>query len=138
MKALQNMNNTERAFAVLSLFPTELKGLARFIRLETEHFREKEQAIRQAWPKQCIATADFWYMLVKSAEDMLDNFGQTVVRNPRIFADQFFYAHNSVFAIHCMVQYATSEDATPLFRTAVELYFGEEEIKTIEFKKREV
>jgi len=133
MKALREMNNTQRAYEIARLFPQDLKALTLFIKSEIAHFREKEEATRQAWPEQCSATADYWFDLIQSAEDIIAKFSVTLFRNPRVFADQFFYAHNAVFAIHCLVRYASSGKAPYLLRTAITLYFGEEEIVTIDF-----
>jgi hypothetical protein len=137
MKSLNTLNNTERAYQMASLFPEELKALTEFIKAEIAHFREQEEPIRKAWAKESIATADYWYMLIQNAEEILRNFNSQLYRNPRVFADQFFYSHNSVFAIHCLVRYAGLDDAPYQMRLAIELFFGEKEVKTMEFKTKE-
>lgn len=135
MKSLNEMNNTERAFAVARLFPDELGILTDFIKTEIAHLHEKEQDIRKAWPPNGIASADYWYTLVQNAEQTIEKFGIMLYRNPRIFADQFFYQDNSVFGIHCLIRFASSEAIPPMLRLAIELYFGEDEIVTIDFIK---
>lgn len=136
MKALTEMNNTERAFAVARLFPDELGTLTDFIKSEIAHLREKEQDIRKAWPKNCVATADYWFMLVKNAELTIEKFGILLYRNARIFADHFFYQDNSVFGIHCLIRFAGTEGIRPMLRLAIELYFGDDQVLTIDFKKK--
>lgn len=133
MKSLNEMNNTERAYQIARLFPEELQALTEFIKTEIAHFTEQEEPIRKAWAKESIATADYWYMLINNAEEILSNFNIQLYRNPRIFADQFFYSHNSVFAIHCLIRYAGSGNAPYQLRLAIELFFGEKEVKTMEF-----
>lgn len=137
MKSLNELNNTERAYLIARLLPDELKPLTEFFQAEIAHFRGQEETIRKAWAKECIATADYWYMLIRNAEEILPKFNVQLYRNPRVFADQFFYSHNSVFAIHCLVQYVGSGRATPAMRLAIDLFFGDHEVKTLEFKIRE-
>lgn len=137
MKSLNKLNNTERAYQMASLFPEELKALTEFIKAEIAHFREQEEPIRKAWAKESIATADYWYMLIQNSEEILRNFNIQLYRNPRVFADQFFYSHNSVFAIHCLVRHAGSVHASDQMILAIELFFGEKEVKTMEFKTKE-
>lgn len=137
MKSLNKLSNTERAYQLASLFPEELKELTEFIKAEIAHFREQEEPIRKAWAKESIATADYWYMLIENVEEILRNFNIQLYRNPRVFADQFFYSHNSVFAIHCLVRYAGSVHASDQMILAIELFFGEKEVKTMEFKTKE-
>ncbi|MDN4011510.1 hypothetical protein QX233_03445 [Chryseobacterium gambrini] len=137
MKSLQEMNNTERAFAVARLFPDQLGTLTDFIKTEIAHLREKEQDIRKAWPPNCILTADYWYSLVQNAEQTIEKFGVLLYRNPRIFADHFFYQDNSVFGIHCMIRFAGSQMIPTMLRLAIELYFGDDKVVTIDFRKNE-
>ncbi|AKK71294.1 hypothetical protein OK18_00360 [Chryseobacterium gallinarum] len=137
MKSLNELNNTERAYLMARLFPEELKSLTDFMQAEIQHFRERELPIRKAWSKECIATADYWYLLIRNAEEILQKFNVQLYRNPRVFADQFFYSHNSVFAIHCLVQYVGSGKATYFMRLAIDLFFGDHEVKTMEFKIKE-
>ncbi len=136
MKALTEMNNTERAFAVARLFPNHLGTLTDFIKTEIAHLREKEQYIRKARPPNCVASADYGYRLVENAEQTIEKFGVLLYRNPRIFADQFFYQDNSVFGIHCLIRLAGSQDLPPMLRLAIELYFGDDKVVTIDFKKK--
>ncbi|WP_288244863.1 hypothetical protein [uncultured Chryseobacterium sp.] len=136
MKALTEMNNTERAFAVARLFPDHLGTLTDFIKTEIAHLREKEQYIRKVWPPNCVASADYWYRLVENAEQTIEKFGVLLYRNPRIFADQFFYQENCVFGIHCLIRLAGSQDLPPMLRLAIELYFGDDKVVTIDFKKK--
>ncbi|EFK36051.1 MULTISPECIES: hypothetical protein [Chryseobacterium] len=137
MKSLQEMNNNERAFAVARLFPDQLGTLTNFIKTEIAHLREKEQDIRKAWPPNCIVTADYWYSLVQNAEQTIEKFGVLLYRNPRIFADHFFYQDNSVFGIHCMIRFAGSQVTPTMLRLAIELYFGDDKVVTIDFRKNE-
>ncbi|HAT92841.1 MAG TPA: hypothetical protein DCS36_10720 [Sphingobacterium sp.] len=137
MKSLQEMNNNERAFAVARLFPDQLGTLTNFIKTEIAHLREKEQDIRKAWPPNCIVTADYWYSLVQNAEQTIEKFGILLYRNPRIFADHFFYQDNSVFGIHCMIRFAGSQVTPTMLRLAIELYFGDDKVVTIDFRKNE-
>lgn len=136
MKALKEMNNTERAFAVARLFPDHLGIMTDFIKAEIAHLRDKEPDIRKAWPPNCVASADYWYSLVENAEQTIEKFGVLLYRNPRIFVDQFFFQDNSVFGIHCLIRLVGSQDLPPMLRLAIELYFGDDKVVTIDFKKK--
>ncbi len=135
MKALKEMNNTERAYQIARFLPDELKVFTEFIKIEIAHFREQEEPIRKAWAKNSIATADYWFRLIQNAEEILEEYNVQLYRNPRIFAMQFFYSHNSVFTIHCLIKYAGSGSASHRFRLATELFFGEEEVRTMELEE---
>lgn len=59
MKALKEMNNTERALVLAEMFPDELKQLTAFIESEIKFFREHENEIRKSWDVNFIATPDY-------------------------------------------------------------------------------
>ncbi len=137
MKALNEMNNTERAYILAKMFPEHLEELVKFIKSEIEHFKEKEEAVRKAWAKDFMATAGYWYMLVDNAEITVRRFNVSLHKSPRIFADQFFFSQNGVFAIHCLIRFAGSGLASYKMHLAIELLFGDEQVTTLEFKSKE-
>lgn len=71
MKALNEMNNVQKAYLVAKLFPDTLKQLIVFIQQETERFRERDEYMRSIWSDNTLITADFWYGLVDNTEQIL-------------------------------------------------------------------
>jgi hypothetical protein len=63
-------------------------------------------------------------------------FGVLPLPKPEDFADHFFYQQNSVFGIHCPDQMAGSQPLPPMLRLAIELYFGDDKVVTIDFQKK--
>ncbi|MGV6945870.1 hypothetical protein [Sphingobacterium kyonggiense] len=47
MKALEEMNNTERAYLLAKLFPATLKELTLFIQQEIEHFYKHKDYLQR-------------------------------------------------------------------------------------------
>lgn len=127
MKSLKEMNNTERAYLLASLFPDELDNITEFIKKEITVFREKETEYRKS-AKACIASTDYWYILITEVEKINRTYNVMLHRSPRVFADQYFYSHNSVFTIHCLMEYAKQDNVQLPVKMAIDLLFGDEPV----------
>lgn len=123
MKALEELNNTEKGRLLMQLFPSHLPALVAYILTTCTELREQEQQLRKEWNSRSIVTADYWYSLVGQAEQLIGNSRFTLERNPTVFADQFFYGHLAVFTIDCICSYAETVDTDDKFRKAIELLF---------------
>lgn len=134
MKALNEMNNTERAFVLAQMFPQHLEEFVTFIKSEIEHLREKEAHIRKGWLSTQI-TADHWYSVITAVEEVITAFNVNLYRSPRIFSDQLFHGQNSMFMIHCLIRFY-SKNSIHQINLAIELLFGDEIIVSMEFKTR--
>lgn len=103
MKALNEMNNVQKAYLVAKLFPDTLKQLIVFIQQETERFRERDEYMRSIWSDNTLITADFWYGLVDNTEQILKRYNVMLHRSPRVFSDQLFDGYNSIFITNCLI-----------------------------------
>lgn len=132
MKALKEMNDTEKAYLLASLFPETLKELLSFVQEEIEHHRKYEQQLSRAWPKSLL---EFWLEVVQSVEDVLKTFKFDLPRSPKLFSDQLFYGHNSVFLIHCLLRYLEKKDCPKKLTYAINLLFGEKTVFVLDVRQ---
>lgn len=128
MKALNEMNNVEKAYLFAKLFPHILKELTLFIQQESERFRTHESYMRSIWTDNTLITADFWYGLVADTEQIIKRFNVTFHRNPRVFSDQLFDGYKSMFIINCLIEYAEKKECDRKMKQAIHLLFGEQKI----------
>lgn len=68
-------------------------------------------------------------MLIRHAEEIIENFNVMLSRNPRVFAYQLFYSHNAVFTIHCLIRYKEQNPVRHIV-FAIDLLFGDNEAET--------
>jgi hypothetical protein len=123
MKALEELNSTEKGRLLMQLFPSHLTALVDYIGTTCKELREQEAQLRKEWNSRSIVTADYWFDLVGQAEKLIGDLHFTLERNPKVFADQFFYSHLAVFTIDCICSYAETVGTENRFRKAVELLF---------------
>lgn len=135
MKALDEMNNKERAYVLAQMFPKNLKEFISFIQREIEHFREKQEDIKKAWPTNSFITANYWYSLIDEVEKLIEDLNVQLYRNPKIFSEHLFWGHNSIFMTHCLIRFVECENPHRSLKLAIELLFGEKEVVSIEFTK---
>lgn len=134
MKALNEMNNVERAYLLAKLFPDTLKDLTLFIQEEIKHQRAHEEHLRRIWPKS-IMTVDFWFGLIDNVERIVTDLNVSLYRSPKIFSGHLFYMHNAIFSIHCLIRYVEIKDCSKQLKQAIHLIFGEEKVIEIEVHK---
>lgn len=135
MKALDKMNNVERAYLLAKLFPDTLKELTAFVQQETERFRTQEEYMRSIWADKTLITADFWFGLVSNTEQILKRYNVMLHRNMRVFSDQLFDGYNAIFLTNCLVEYAGREECDCKLKEAIHLLFGYEKMIAIEINK---
>jgi len=124
MKALNKMDNLDRGELLGRLFPEQLESIQNFIGKECEYFLQNETAFRQGWPKAGFFTAEFWYRLVEEASKEIERNQDKLWKRPRWFADHFFDGYNSLFAVHCLIEYAETKECDPQLKEAIHLIFG--------------
>ena len=112
MKALHKMDNLDKAGLLCKLFPEELENLQNAIEKQCGYFLENETAFREGWYQKGFFTAEFWYRLVQNAKNGI-NKNEPLWKRPHWFTDHFFDGHHSIFAIHCLVEYADEEQCNP-------------------------
>lgn len=128
MKALEEMNNVEKAYLLAKLFPHILKEISLFIQRETERFRENEVYMRSIWSDKTLITADFWYGLVQRTEQILMRNNVMLHKSARVFSDQLFDGYNSIFITNCMMEYTEKEACDHKLKHAIYLLFGEDKM----------
>ena len=130
MKALHKMDNLERAGLLCKMFPEELENIQNTIKKQCDYFLQNEIAFREGWYQNGFFTAEFWYRLVQNAQKGTDK-SEKLWKRPHWFIDHFFDGHNSIFAIHCLIEYAQTEDCKPNLKQAIHLIFGNEPLLKI-------
>jgi len=130
MKALHKMDNLDKAGLLCKLFPEELENLQNAIEKQCGYFLENETAFRERWCQKGFFTAEFWYRLVQNAQNGI-NKNEPLWKRPHWFTDHFFDGHHSIFAIHCLVEYADEEQCNPLIKQAIHLLLGSDKFLQI-------
>lgn len=133
MKALQEMNNIQRALLLAQLFPENLKELIEFTQKEIIQFREKQEILENAWPQGLLITAKYWFSLIAEVDRLIKRLNVQLHRSPRIFAEHLFFGHNSIFMIHCLVRFIECENPLHELKLAIELLFGDKVILCIDY-----
>lgn len=130
MRALQDMNNVDKAYLLARLFPDEREALTGVALQQVELFIQQEQAVRDMW-KDTLITAEFWYDLVRSTQRIIRNQGTGLYRSARVFSDQLFDGYNAIFMIYCLIGYTQGEACPYKLKQAIHLLFGEYQLFTI-------
>jgi len=131
MKALNKMDNLDRGTLLSGLFPEELQNIQKAIEKQCDYFLKNETAFRAGWHQKGFFTAGFWYSLVKHAYEEIKRNEGKLSKRPRWFADHFFDGHNSLFAIHCLVEYASDRHCNTKLKQAIHLLFGSDKLFVI-------
>lgn len=135
MKALDKMNNVERAYLLAKLFPDNLKELTAFVQQETERFRTQEKYMRSIWADKTLITADFWFGLVGNTEQILKRYNVMLHRSVRVFSDQLFDGYNAIFLTNCLIEYAGKGECNRKLKEAIHLLFGYEKMIVTEINE---
>jgi hypothetical protein len=124
MKAIERLNNVEKAKLLFALFPDEIPVLIKFMKGMYLTIREDEQSQRQEW-KNGIYTFDFWFGLVEDAENKINQYG-TKLHGTNLFSVQLFDGYVAMYTVYCMNLYTTTRK--PLngkFTAAFNLLFND-------------
>lgn len=130
MKALEEMNNVEKAYVLAKLFPDNLKELIAFTAEEAGRFRKQEKHIRSIWTDSFI-TADFWYNLLDNVEGVIKRNNVMLHKSPRVFSDQLFDGYNALFLIYSLIKFSDQEACNQNLKQAIHLLFGDKQILSI-------
>jgi len=131
MKALNKMDNLNKGELLCKLFPEEMNNLQNAIKAHCDYFLQNETTFREGWCQKGFFTAEFWYRLVQTAYSEIERNGDSLCKRPHWFADHFFDGHNSLFTVHCLVEYADDEHCDPQLKQAIHLLFGNERLLQI-------
>lgn len=135
MKALNDMNNVEKAYLLAKLFPERLKELVAFQMEEIQLQQEQESYIRSQWTDSMI-TADFWFGLIANTAKIIDNQKTALFKSQRVYSYHLFDGYNALFSMHCLITYAAQEDCPLQLKQIIHLLFGEQRIFNLELDRR--
>ncbi|CAA7193918.1 hypothetical protein [Chryseobacterium potabilaquae] len=130
MKALDKMDNLDKAGLLCKLFPAELENLQNAIKTQCDYFLQNETAFRECWYQKGFFTAEFWYRLVQNAQKGIDK-TEPLWKRPHWFTDHFFDGHHSIFAIHSLIEYTEDAQCNPQLKQAIHLLFGSDKFLQI-------
>lgn len=125
MKALNKMDNLDKASLLCKLFPEELENLQNAIEKQCDYFLQNETVFREGWYQKGFFTVEFWYRLVQNAQNGIDK-NEKLWKRPHWFVDHFFDGHHSIFAMNCLIEYADDTHCNPNLKQAIHLLFGSE------------
>lgn len=131
MKALHKMDNLDKGELLCRLFPEEMANIQNAIKKQCDYFLQNETAFIEGWDKKGFFTAGFWYRLVQEAHKVIEKNEDRLLKKPRWFADHFFDGHHSIFAMHCLIEYADDQHCNPQLKQAIHLLFGNEKFLQI-------
>jgi hypothetical protein len=131
MKALHKMDNQDKGELLTRLFPEKINDLQNAVKTQCEYFKKHELSIREGWQRNPMFTADFWFQLVESANNNVKKYGKQVYGKPSKYGNLLYTWYNAIFTIHCLIEYADSEDCTPELKQAIHLLFGSDKFLQI-------
>jgi hypothetical protein len=123
MKPLEQLTNIERAKLLHELFKSEIPALLQYAKTMAGTVRERKEELRAAW-NDLLFSFDFWLSLANDIEERLRKYGRSLETSRFVFSEQLFDGYNAFFMVHCLDQYAkTQETKSGKFPDAVELFF---------------
>lgn len=124
MKPLNNLTSIEKAQMLHQLFPDEIPAFLTFIHNMSVTIKEEEDQHRKLWDNG-LFDFDFWLGLVNEADKKINQYGDKLIMDYRLFADQLFDGYPAVYLVHCLMVYTTQrEHPNEKFTQAVDLLFN--------------
>ena len=124
MKALNQLNNPQKAKLLHQLFPGEMPALIDFVQGMCEAVKENQDLNRAKWNND-LFSFDFWLGLSGNVHAASEKYGVKLQNNSNLFADQLFDDYLAYFTIHCIVTYtAVRQHENSKFVKAVDLLFN--------------
>lgn len=124
MKPLEKLINVEKGMLLHQLFPQEVPALLEFVEGMCIAIQEQEALHRSKW-NNGIFSFDFWLSLIRNVESNIQQYGNKLHKNSRLFSDQLFDGHNALFLVHCLEVYTTTrKHPNKKFVTAINLLFN--------------
>jgi hypothetical protein len=122
MKALQNLTNTEKARLLYDLFPAEIPLFLEDLTRVCEDLKERKETYIKEWDCGLI-TFEYWFSIAENTADILKRHTFNMKKSSRVFSDQLFFMHNSLFVNDRIVKYADRKSKNEKFKTAVNLLY---------------
>ncbi|RYY31177.1 MAG: hypothetical protein EOO04_02220 [Chitinophagaceae bacterium] len=124
MKPLEQLTNVEKARILHQLFPAEIPEFLQFVQNMSITIIEEQERIKATW-KHLPCSFACWMHLALEASDNIEHYEKKMHRNGRLFADQLFDGHNTVYLVYCLRQYTEARiHPNEKFILAVQLLFA--------------
>lgn len=124
MKPLEKLINIEKGAIIHQLFPQEMPEFLDYTQSLSEFVQQDEEALRKKWDNPII-TVEMWVRLAQYTEETIKKYGKKLHASSRLFTDQLFDGYNSLFLIHCLQVYTTTQKlSNRKFSQAVDLFFN--------------
>ncbi|MNL80516.1 hypothetical protein D3C87_2073940 [compost metagenome] len=68
-------------------------------------------------------TFDYWFSIAENTADILKRHTFNMKKSSRVFSDQLFFMHNSLFVNDRIVKYADRKSKNEKFKIAVNLLY---------------
>jgi hypothetical protein len=123
MKPLNKLSNVERAELLFELFPEEMPKFISFMTELTKAINEDPAQLKSKAIDQ-IHTTEFWQELVNIAQKKLEQYGNRLAKQSKLFSEQLFDGYDSIYAGYCLHQYVIkNEGLNRKFKNTVMLFF---------------
>ena len=122
MRSLEQLTNLDKARFLHELFPDEVAAVLQYTK-EMCSLIDKDKDIIQADWKNGLLTADFWFTLSNNANRSIEKYDNKLKKSSRLFADQLFDGYAALFAVECIVKYASQRSDNKKFIKTVEILF---------------
>ncbi len=122
MKSLEQQTNLDKARLLHELFPDEVVAVLQYAKEMCTLINKGKDTIQADW-KNGLLTADFWFTLSNNANRTIEKYGNKLAKSSRLFADQLFDGYAALFAVECIVKYASQRSDNKKFIKAVETLF---------------
>ena len=125
MKALNQLNNTDKGKLLHELFPDEIPVLLDDIQAVCSHFKANREAYAKTWDFGLMGF-DMWLQLAEQAEGLINRHRTHMVRSSKVFSEQLFhsYDYTVLFVNDRIVKYADKLSDNSKFKQAVNLLFN--------------
>lgn len=122
MKSLEQLTNVDKSKLLHELFPDEVPSMLQYTK-EMCTLIDKDKDTLQADWNNGLLTADFWFTLSSNANRTIEKYGNKLEKSSRLFSDQLFDGYAALFAVECIVKYASQRSDNKKFIKAVEILF---------------
>lgn len=124
MKPLNSLTNIEKGKLLHQLFPDEIPAFLVFVHNMSITIKEQEKIHREHW-ENGLFSFDFWLSLLTEVDQKINQYGDRLNKNPRLFADQLFNGYLAIYLAHCLTVYTTRrQHPNTKFTKAVDLLFN--------------
>lgn len=122
MKALDKLNNVERARLLFQLFPEEMPGLVDYIYKQTSAVVKDPEPTKKDWNKSYFMTVELWIDITGEINRKINRYGTKVLsKSSLVFAEQLFSGYLAMVTSTLLSDY--TGDKPGKFRRIAELLF---------------